>query len=78
MCCFLSPAVQVKQTNSYHIAKKAALDQETRESFIVLLPEVQAPPGVSEVEMRSLGYLGSFLLQYTSAQVRYTACLLGA
>ncbi|KAL4859072.1 DNA-binding protein SMUBP-2 [Chlorella vulgaris] len=60
--------VQVMQTDSYHIAITAALDQETRESFIVLLPEVQAPPGVLEVEMRSLGYLGSFLLQYSSAQ----------
>ncbi len=58
---------QVRETDSYHVAKVAKIDDETGEDILVLLPTVEG--GGSRCHMRSLGYMGSFLLAYSSAQV---------
>ncbi|EFN53165.1 expressed protein [Chlorella variabilis] len=65
--------VQVKETDSYHVARLARRDPDSGDDVLVLLPTVEAGGRAREVvQMRSLGYLGSFLLQYTSAQaLRY-------
>jgi len=64
---------QVKETDSFHVARLARRDEDSGEDILVLLPTVEwssIGAGEGEVHMRSLGYMGSFLLQYSSAQVR--------
>lgn len=52
------------------MARLARRDPDSGDDVLVLLPTVEAGGRAREVvQMRSLGYLGSFLLQYTSAQV---------
>lgn len=61
--------LQVKETDSFHVARVAKQDDETEEDILVLLPVVEGAGVGQRRHMRSLGYLGSFLLAYTSAQV---------
>ena len=59
--------VQVKETDSFHVAKVARREEGTEDDIIVLLPTVEGAG--RRCHMRSLGYIGSFLLAYRSAQV---------
>lgn len=54
------------------MAKLAKRDPETHDDILVLLPTVEGTGGAGHLHMRCLGYMGSFLLQYSSAQVRYS------
>lgn len=67
----LGPArlpTQVRETDSFHVAKLAKRDDRgTDDAILVLLPTVEG--GGARCHMRSLGYMGSFLLAYSSAQV---------
>lgn len=58
---------QVRETDSFHVAKLAKRNKETQDDIIVLLPTVEVAG--QRCHMRSLGYMGSFLLAYSSAQV---------
>ncbi|KAL4439787.1 hypothetical protein ABPG75_002788 [Micractinium tetrahymenae] len=60
--------VHVKETDSFHVAKLAKRDEETRDDILVLLPTVEGASAGRRCHMRSLGYTGSFLLAYSSAQ----------
>lgn len=60
---------KVKETASFHVAKLAFRDADTRDDLLVLLPTVEDGGGAAaRCHMRSLGYMGSFLLAYASAQ----------
>jgi hypothetical protein len=58
----------VRATDSFHVAKLAREELDSGDHVMVLLPTVEAGAG-ARADMRSLGYMGSFLLQYASAQV---------
>jgi hypothetical protein len=76
-CC-----LQVKETDSFHLARVSKREDDGVEDILVLLPTVEgtgagggggSSGGTVRGHMRTLGYMGSFLLQYTSAQVRACA-----
>lgn len=57
---------QVKETESFHLAIMAKLDDETQEHVMALLPTVEHS---GSTRMRTLGFIGPFLAQYEAAQV---------
>ncbi|PSC73904.1 hypothetical protein C2E20_2879 [Micractinium conductrix] len=63
--------VHVKETDSFHVARQAKRNEEAGDDEMVLLPALECN-ACATLQMRSLGYMGSFLLQYVSAQaLRY-------
>lgn len=64
----LSRLLQVKETDSFHLATMAKRGEQG-DDILALLPTVEGTGKGSRVHMRSLGFMGSFLLQFSSAQV---------
>ncbi len=60
--------LQVKETDSYHVVLVSKVD-EADDNILMLLPTVEAGAFRTEVQMRCLTYMGSYLLSYASAQV---------